>query len=577
MNSFIKNNYLNIIITFCVTILFVIVINFERKEAIYGDARDYYSYLVSIFINHNFTHQTGNDWFLLQTPTGTINVHTIGVSLLIAPFFFGAFLYAKLCGFETDGFSLPFQMGVHIAGIFYCAIGLIFLKKLLLQLNIRPGYVGFLIILTSFGTHLLSYATNEPGMAHVYAFALTCSFFYFILNVFQKREAKYFYLSAVTLGLVILVRPVNIILLTFIPFFFQNRYDLISTTKVITRSKHFYMSALVLFLVCFIQSIAWYSQNKHFIQDSYAGNGFYFNDPQILKMLFGFNNGLFVYVPLCLLMLFGIIPIFMQSRFKGLVIVLSLASVFYVFASYWAYNYYDGFAIRTLVDFLPIFIIAGAYLFQNTTQKIKYAVAVLATCAMLLNMLHVYQYSKGIIIPNGMDLERYEYVFLKTDKAYADSITAGNDLPWYTKSEPGIVFENTRLPYNEKLLNDSVFDFKNVEYGAGCEYTITKKAKLFYVVAEFERKETKRNSSFKALFNISGKGPGNVEKIYQAYKLNKVPAGNCCDWKKCKFSVAVAGNFEAEDKLNVFIWNMDKASFFVKNLNIKIFDYNNNI
>ncbi|MEO6303390.1 MAG: hypothetical protein ABIP51_09460, partial [Bacteroidia bacterium] len=62
MNSFVKNNYLNLTIAFCAVVLSCVVLSFDRKIAIDGDARDYYSYLVSIFINHNFTHQTAKDW-----------------------------------------------------------------------------------------------------------------------------------------------------------------------------------------------------------------------------------------------------------------------------------------------------------------------------------------------------------------------------------------------------------------------------------------------------------------------------------------------------------------------------------
>lgn len=564
---------MNLTIALCAVVFLTVVFSFERHVVIDGDAKDYYSYLVSLFIDHNFTHQTGNDWYLIQTPTGTINVHTIGVSILIAPFFFGAFLYAKIFNLPLDGFSMPFQMGVYFAGVFYCVIGLVFLKKLLLQLNFKQNLVGLLLILTAFGTHLFSYTVNESGMPHVYAFALTSAFLYFILNLFQKRETKYYYLSAIVLGLIILVRPVNIILLSFVPFFFQNKYDLISNLKVVVRSKHFYLSIIVLFLVCGIQSVAWYSQNGKLLQDSYAGNGFYFNDPQLLKMLFGFNNGLFIYVPLCFLLLFGLIPMLANNRYKGFVFIFSLAFILYIFASYWAYNYFDGFGIRTLVDFLPVFVIAGAYLFQALSSKLNYLVIALASLFLFMNIFHIYQYKNGIIKANGMNFEKYAYVFLKSNKLYADSLGGANDLPLYSKTGKQLLFERNYIASNQKLNNDSVYNFANLEYLLGFDYEFKKSVNNLFIIAEFERKETKNNSSFNAQLTLGGSDPAKKNKMYHAYRLNETPVVSCCDWKKCTYSIALTTKFNKEDKLNLVIWNVDKTPFFIKNFKVKIFDY----
>ena len=566
MNFLVKNNHLNFIITCCVIVLFSIILNFDRKIAIDGDARDYYSYLVSLFINHNFTQQVGNDWYLIQTPTGTINVHTIGVALLTAPFFFVAFGFAKLAGFEADGFSLPFQIGIYVAGIFYCMMGLIYLKKLLLQLNIKNKYVAALIIICCFGTHLFSYTVNEPGMAHVYSFALTSMFFYFVLNLFEKQNKKYFYFSAFVLGLIILVRPINVILLTFIPFFFNNKNELINTFKGFFKSLHFYLALIVLGLVCFIQSFAWYCQNGLFLQDSYVGNGFYFSSPQIFKMLFEFNNGLFIYVPMCLLLLFGVFSIFKVNKFKGFVFSLSLGFIFYLFSSYWAYNYFDGFGIRTLVDFLPIFIIAGAYMFQNSRPKFTFVIGLLALFFLSVNLLHTYQYRSGIIKANGMNFEKYKYVFLKTDKAYADSLGGYNDLPLYSKTEAKLLYDTNS--------SNQLYQIKNQDTTILFDYKInSKQTNRLYTVLEFERKETHRNSSFDGVMLFKATDSLGGDKTHNIFLLNETPANNCCDWKKYTYSIATIGKFDKTDKWRLMILNPKKANFFIKNITLKTFDY----
>lgn len=114
-----------------------------------GDAKDYYSGLISTFITHDLANQTGNDWFLLKTSSGTINVHPIGVSVVLLPFFAVACLFAGLFQFPVDGHSLPFQISTASAALFYAILGLIYLRKLL-QLHKVGDVITAVILLLVF-------------------------------------------------------------------------------------------------------------------------------------------------------------------------------------------------------------------------------------------------------------------------------------------------------------------------------------------------------------------------------------------------------------------------------------------
>ena len=41
-----------------------------------GDGKDYYSYLVSVFITKDLGHQDTTQWYITQTPTGTMGCGT---------------------------------------------------------------------------------------------------------------------------------------------------------------------------------------------------------------------------------------------------------------------------------------------------------------------------------------------------------------------------------------------------------------------------------------------------------------------------------------------------------------------
>ena len=182
-----------------------------------GDAKDYYSYLMSIFIDKNLGHQTLGPWFVIQTPTGTINVHTIGVSLLLLPFFLIGYVWASWFGYEVNGLSEPFEKMISVGALFYAIMGLYFIRKLLIKLNVKDFAIALIVVLIFFGTHLLNYSLNEPAMSHVYSFALISAFFYFSYQVFNSGERKYFVWAAFVLALITLVRPINIVALGIVP------------------------------------------------------------------------------------------------------------------------------------------------------------------------------------------------------------------------------------------------------------------------------------------------------------------------------------------------------------------------
>jgi hypothetical protein len=172
-----------------------------------------------------------------------------------------------------------------------------------------------------------------------------------------------------------------------------------------------------------------------------------------------------------------------------------------------------------------------------------------------------------------MNFNKFNYVFLKTNKNYADSLGGSNDLPLYTKHKIDLLYEKKKMMFNDRMAGDSVFNFSNLEYGNDVNFKLDKNGNNFFVVTEFERKEIVNNSSYSALLCLNAKTPENISKQFQAFKLNETPSNNCCDWKKYAYSIAVTGKFEQNDMLSVFIWNKEKQPFLIKNLNIKIYDY----
>jgi len=151
-----------------------------------------------------------------------------------------------------------------------------------------------------------------------------------------------------------------------------------------------------------------------------------------------------------------------------------------------------------------------------------------------------------------------------------DSLGGSNDLPLYSKTGGQLVFENKN--------NNTEYDFVKQDTALIFNYTIqTERANGFYTVIEFERKETIRNSSFSGVIVYNATDSLGANKNHQAFRLNETPATSCCNWKKYSYSIASTGKFKKEDKLSLIILNLEKTSFFIKNFNVRIFDYSYNI
>jgi hypothetical protein len=536
-----------------------------------GDAKDYYSYLMSIFIDKNLGHQTLGPWFVIQTPTGTINVHTIGVSLLLLPFFLIGYVWASWFGYEVNGLSEPFEKMVSIGALFYAIMGLYFIRKLLIKLSVKDFAIALVVVLIFFGTHLLNYSLNEPAMSHVYSFALISAFFYFSYQVFNSGERKYFVLAAFLLALITLVRPINIIALGIVPFWSNSFKEFMDRMKNIffKQTKTMIIAGVVFKITILIQSFVWLAQNGKMVQWSYKDNGLYFFSPNTLKMLFGFNSGFFIYTPLCLLLMLGFIPLFKENTYKFLALFLFLIFVFYLFSCHWAYTYFDGLSIRPMVDILPIFAIAGAKLISSLEGKLKTITVPALGVFLILNLVTCYQYKAGILPPASMNQAKFNYIFLKTDKKYAGVLGGCNDLLPYSKNHPEKSFSVRETFGNENL------DCTDKEYPFGHEVTnLGFNSTKIYIKAKLKRKESSLNSSSGALMVFNIESPDKSKQNMQACKLNDVPSGNCCNWQTWEYNVTMDGKIEATDRLQVYVWNKEKQAFLIDDFEVEVYNYN---
>jgi hypothetical protein len=131
------------------------------------------------------------------------------------PFFLLAHAGAHLLGVSTLGYSWPYSLSIVVAALFYLFAGLYFLRKILLR-YFSDTVTAITLVLIVLATNLMYYVISEPGMSHVYNFALFNAFFFFSLKWVEKQGLKFSVILGLLAGLIVLIRPVNVLVCCFL-------------------------------------------------------------------------------------------------------------------------------------------------------------------------------------------------------------------------------------------------------------------------------------------------------------------------------------------------------------------------
>jgi hypothetical protein len=195
----------------------------NKNKIIQNDVVSYYAYLPATVIFHDlqfeFTKTLPEDFegtiWLQTAPNGKpILRMTMGMSMLWLPFFLIAHGAAHLLGVSTLGYSWPYSLSIFLAVLTYLFVGLVFLRKLLL-LQFTELTTAITLILVVAATNLSYYVISEPGMTHVYNFTLFNVFIWFTLKWVEKPNLFLSLGLGVLAGLIVLIRPVNVLILLF--------------------------------------------------------------------------------------------------------------------------------------------------------------------------------------------------------------------------------------------------------------------------------------------------------------------------------------------------------------------------
>lgn len=435
----------------------------HRDRIIRSDGAGYYAYLPAIFIyddlqygfcdpknaSHPDVLAANAQLFTNRTVSGkAINKYFIGTAILESPFFFIACAVAPMFGYEADGYSFPFQLAIAIAAIFYTLFGLDQLRRLLNKRGL-PEYVQALVILLLFlGTNLYQYAMEDPGMSHVYSFAMVAWFLNLSHDLFHNPKKYSLLWVALALAAVLIIRPVNGLVILALPLVAGSGANLREGIRfsLANRRALAYSFAAVVFIV-FLQLLVYYQTVGSWIVDSYNGEHIDFTNPFLLDVLFSWRKGFLIYTPL---MIFAFAGVFLlKTNFERIAFLVFFLPVLWLISSWEQWWYGGGFGMRPFIDFYPVMAIPLATLVYAIARTWWARIVFTPVIVLLVtvNLIQHYQLAIGILPYDGLNEQRYERLFLETDPGYRFIY------------DPGVLAAHT-MPDNAQLVSSRTRTFE---------------------------------------------------------------------------------------------------------------------
>lgn len=444
-----QHRYSFFAVLFLAAVIIVLRIITLNDNELSWDVLGYYIHLPAMFIYKDYglsdlgwIHRllelyplTGSLYQISTGPEGNpIFFFLMGMSFFYLPWFLLAHLLASFSGYPADGFSLPYQYTMAVGVITYTIIGLIYLRKILLNF-FSDKITTIVMLIVVLGTNYLHFMTvKNLETANILFMMVTL----ITWNTIRwHKHYKLINLAAVGAFTVLtaLAKPSEV-LVALIPFFWgvYNRETLLAKLQLFWDKRSQVLTAIAAGVVVALpQMIYWYSETGHVLFDSYKnpGVGLDLASPHILNVLFSFKKGWFIYTPVMIFSVIGFVQLYRRDKAVFAPVLIYCLVAFYLLSSWTEWWYGASFSIRPMITLYPLLAITlGSFLSAISTKKwpARTGISILVIFFVLLNLFQTWQMNNYIIEPYRMTKKYYFAVFGKTKVTEEDRKLLAPDL-----------------------------------------------------------------------------------------------------------------------------------------------------
>ncbi len=568
-----KKNFYFILLVGLIGLLTISLLQKDEISIIQSDGKGYYAYLPALILHQekdfsqtNIAERTyfGENYqpsYLNVTKNGKVyNKYFPGVSILQSPFFIGATIVSAISKSPIDGYSNIYQLFFFFGGLFYAILGLLFFRKsLLLYFPDQQKTIDFITITVFFATPIIVYSLEMVSYSHIYSFCFFGLFSYLILS---REKIRFLYPKlGITLGIIFLLRPTNLLIVLILPFLLKDfqTLRLFFQKSFSNPLKRFWLAFVLFMSVCSIQFFLWKWQTGEWVVTAYQGEAFNFLHPHFFDTLFSFRIGLFVHTPILLLSMIGIFYLFKENRFSALAWLFYFLINTWVISSWWCWDYESYFGNRPFTEHL-FFLLFPIIPFLQKHKRIGFSLIIFFS---LLGFSRFYQFREECVT-----LQRF------TVDTYFNSL-------FYYKTNNRFQFTRSCPPNGKEKIKNEIYNQSDIltiapqttfSNSAQLELNEENRASFYYISIELDKKV--KNTPFSDVFLvIDAKDYDSEKRFYHTFELYNDQLEGKDEWKHLIFEQKLDDFKKDYDEINIYIWNKGKKEFRLKNVKYTLFSF----
>lgn len=325
-------------------------------------------------------------------------------SAVVFPFYLIADALEQSFGITKFGIPRSHFLALYLCNLLFGLLAVFFTFQFILRFY-KPSIGVLTVLIIVFATNAYIYLTQLIGYPDLFLWMLVSAFCYHIAINESYTNIKLIGLS-VLFGVLIGIAPAYFAL-ALIPFFSAVRqgYNMQQCGAWLLRMwKETLLPVGLIFTVFQLSTVGIEQQEATY----------FFLSPRLYEALLEYRKGWFIYTPIMIFAIIGLIRAIQQRRFANYFsweIFISLFIFMYISFSWWNWWYSDSFGQRIMIPFYAILALGIAewlkWVQHNRSRTVQFWAVAFGGFFILLNIFQSNQYKEGIWSKDGMTERLY--------------------------------------------------------------------------------------------------------------------------------------------------------------------------